>query len=103
MGMRAVSACGTGREPGVAKRIDVRDVACPLTWVRTRVALEQIAVGEALEVVLLAGEALENVPRTAEEEGHAVAGREPWPEAGRDAWRVLIVKGSPRHGTELLP
>lgn len=86
-----------------ARRVDVRDVACPLTWARTRVALEQIGAGETLEVLLLAGEALENVPRTAEEEGHSVARREPWPQAGRGAWLVLLVKGTPRPGSELLP
>ncbi len=86
-----------------ARRIDVRDVSCPLTWVRTRVALGHIGAGETLEVLLLAGEALENVPRTAEEEGHSVALREPWPEAGEGAWRVLLVKGAPRAVNELFP
>ena len=46
-------------------RVDVRDVACPLTWVRTRVALGRVGEGEAIEVLLLAGEPLENVPRAA--------------------------------------
>jgi TusA-related sulfurtransferase len=84
-------------------RVDVRGVACPMTWVRTRVALDRLAPGEALEVLLRAGEPLENVPRTAEEEGHRVAAREPWPEAGPDAWRLVLVKGSPAPGSELLP
>jgi tRNA 2-thiouridine synthesizing protein A len=83
--------------------IDVRDVACPLTWVRTRVALDRLAAGETLEVVLLAGEPLESVPRTAEEEGHRVALREPCPAAGQSAWRVVLVKGAPRRTSELLP
>lgn len=99
----APQAGGCAREPAVARRIDVRDVACPLTWVRTRVALDQIAAGEAVEVLLLAGEPLESVPRTAEEEGHAVARREPSPEAGRDAWRVVIVKRLAPPQDELLP
>ncbi len=102
--MAAPTQAGMGcREPAVARRIDVRDVACPLTWVRTRVALDQIAAGEALEVLLLAGEALESVPRTAEEEGHSVARRERWPEAGRDAWRVLLVKRRAPPGGGLMP
>lgn len=91
------------RGPAVAKRIDVRDVACPLTWVRTRVALEQIGAGQALEVLLLAGEAVQSVPRTAEEEGHEVALCEPWPDAGARAWRVLLVKGASRPRGGLLP
>ncbi len=76
-------------------RIDVRDVACPLTWVRTHVALSRLAAGDALEVILLAGEPLESVPRTAEEEGHRLASREPCPAAGEGAWRIVLVKGSP--------
>ena len=43
-----------------------------MTWVRTKVALERLATGETLEVRLPAGEALENVPRSAREAGHAV-------------------------------
>ncbi len=84
-------------------RVDVRDVVCPLTWVRTRVALDHVAPGEALEVILKAGEPLENVPRTAEEEGHRVVSREPWPDGGGDAWRVVLRKGAERPGNELLP
>ncbi len=82
-----------GGSAGVALRVDVRDVACPITWVRTRIALDRLRPGDALEVLLLAGEPLESVPRTAEEEGHRVAAREPCPEAGERAWRVVVVKG----------
>ncbi len=84
-------------------RVDVRDVVCPLTWVRTRVALDRVAPGEALEVILNAGEPLENVPRTAEEEGHRVVSREPWPDGGGGAWRVVLRKGAEPGGNDLLP
>lgn len=77
-------------------RVDVRGVRCPLTWVRTRVALEAVPEGGVLEVVLLEGEPLENVPRTAEEEGHRVLERSPFPEQGPGAWRVLLARGSGR-------
>lgn len=86
----------TGKAPSPRARVDVRDVACPLTWVRTHVALGRLGEGEALEVLLLEGEPLENVPRTAEEEGHRVAAREPWPSAGEGTWRIVLVKGAPR-------
>ena len=52
--------------------LDVTDVTCPLTWVRTKLALERLAPGEELVVVVNPGEALENVPRSAREAGHAV-------------------------------
>ena len=87
----------------LAKCIDVRDVGCPLTWVRTRIALDQLAVGQALEVLVLEGEPLDSVPRTAEEEGHLVSSLEPCPQAGQGTWRVLLVKGTARARSDLLP
>ena len=53
--------------------LDVTDVTCPLTWVRTKLALERLAPGDELAVRCRQGEALENVPRSAAEAGHEVA------------------------------
>ena len=53
--------------------LDIRDVTCPLTWVRTKLALERMAPGEELLVLVAGGEALENVPRSAREAGHEVS------------------------------
>lgn len=75
-----------------AASLDIRPYACPLTWVKTRIALEGLAAGEVLELLLAGGEPLENVPRSAELEGHAVLSREP---AG-DGWRLLLRKGEAR-------
>ena len=55
-----------------AHALDVTDVTCPLTWVRTKLALERLAPGDVLTVVVNLGEALENVPRSAAEAGHEV-------------------------------
>jgi TusA-related sulfurtransferase len=44
-----------------------------MTWVRTKLELERMAAGEALEVRCRRGEALENVPRSAREAGHDVS------------------------------
>ncbi len=87
----------------IAATVDIRGVACPMTWVRTRVALDRLALGERLEVLLSRGEGLENVPRTAEEEGHAVALREPVTGAGEGDWRVVLVKGGAPAAQGLLP
>ncbi len=75
-------------------RVDVRAYACPLTYVKTRIALERLAAGEALEVWLRAGEPLENVPRSAAEEGHRVLLAEPLAGGGEGEWRVVIEKGA---------
>jgi tRNA 2-thiouridine synthesizing protein A len=52
--------------------LDVTGLTCPMTWVRTKLELERIAPGEALEVRCAEGEALENVPRSAAAAGHDV-------------------------------
>jgi TusA-related sulfurtransferase len=44
-----------------------------MTWVKTKLALERLSPGDALEVICPAGEALENVPRSAREAGHEVS------------------------------
>jgi tRNA 2-thiouridine synthesizing protein A len=53
--------------------LDVTADTCPLTWVRTKLALERLGPGETLLVELPAGEALVNVPLSAAEAGHDVA------------------------------
>jgi len=54
------------------RTLDVSDLTCPMTWVRTKLELERLEVGEALEVRCAEGEALENVPRSAADAGHDV-------------------------------
>ena len=63
---------------------------------KTRIALERLAVGESLEVLLNAGEPLDNLPRSAAEEGHALLAAEPLPAEGAGTWRVVLRKGAPR-------
>ncbi len=80
-------------------RVDVREHACPLTWVKTRIALDRLARGEVLEVWLAAGEALESVPRSAREDGHRVVAVEPLGGASGGGFRVLVEKGAPQPAT----
>lgn len=75
-------------------RLDIRPFACPLTWVKTRIALEGLRQGEVLEILLADGEPLENVPRSAALEGHAELAREPAADGG---WRLLLRKGQLQH------
>jgi tRNA 2-thiouridine synthesizing protein A len=55
------------------ERLDVSDRLCPMTWVATKLALERLERGDVLEVSCAPGEALENVPRSAREDGHDVS------------------------------
>ena len=54
------------------RTLDVTGLTCPMTWVRTKLELERMAPGEALDVRCAEGEALENVPRSAADAGHDV-------------------------------
>ena len=53
-------------------RIDITREICPMTFVRTRLALDRLTPGEVLLVELRGGEPVRNVPRTLAEQGHAL-------------------------------
>jgi TusA-related sulfurtransferase len=53
-------------------RVDITNVVCPVTFVKTQVALEELDDGQVLEVRLNAGEPIQNVPRSLKDEGHKV-------------------------------
>ncbi|MDR1971129.1 MAG: sulfurtransferase TusA family protein [Treponema sp.] len=59
-------------EPQAAARVDITDVVCPVTFVKTLAALEELEDGQALEVRLNGGEPIQNVPRSLKDEGHKV-------------------------------
>jgi TusA-related sulfurtransferase len=52
--------------------LDITAEVCPMTFVRTRLALDRMTPGQVLLVKLRGEEPLRNVPRTAAEQGHAV-------------------------------
>lgn len=53
-------------------QLDITKEHCPMTFVRTKLKLAQIAEGDILEVLLSEGEPLDNVPRSATEQGYTV-------------------------------
>jgi len=52
--------------------IDITRDVCPMTFVKTRIALDRLAPGQTLLVRLRGEEPSRNVPRTATEQGHTV-------------------------------
>ncbi len=52
--------------------IDITKDHCPMTFVKTKLKLETLAKGDILRVKLNEGEPLENVPRSATEQGYTV-------------------------------
>lgn len=53
-------------------QVDITDVVCPVTFVKAKVALEELDDGEILAVRMNDGEPEQNVPRSIKEEGHQI-------------------------------
>ncbi len=67
------NAMNTETVPTDADRVlDITGEVCPMTFVRTRLALDALASGQVLLVLLRGDEPVRNVPRTATEQGHQV-------------------------------
>lgn len=87
-------ATGKGAPPATPLKaagaeLDLKGVACPLNFVKAKLRLEMLAVGETLSLVLDAGEPVENVPGSFRAEGQEVVETTDLKD-GR--WRVTIRK-----------
>jgi sulfite reductase beta subunit-like hemoprotein/TusA-related sulfurtransferase len=58
--------------PAEPVHIDLRGVKCPINYVKTKLVLDQMETGQVLEVLLDAGEACENVPKSVQNDGHHI-------------------------------
>ncbi len=67
--------------------LDLRRDICPITYVRTKLKLESMAPGAVLEIFLSSDEAIQGVPRSAQEDGHRVLTLEPQVDG---SWRLLL-------------
>lgn len=56
----------------IDQTLDITRDICPMTFVRTRLALDRLAPGQILRVLLRGDEPIRNVPATARQLGHAV-------------------------------
>lgn len=56
----------------IDKRINIKGEVCPYTLVKAKLAVEQIEVGQVLEVLLDWPEAAESIPKAMLNYGHTV-------------------------------
>ena len=52
--------------------VDITDGVCPATFVKAKVAIEELDDGQVLAVRMNDGEPVQNVPRSLKEEGHKI-------------------------------
>ena len=53
-------------------QVDITDKVCPLTFVKAKVAIEELDDGEVLAIRMNDGEPVQNVPRSFKEEGQQI-------------------------------
>ena len=75
------------------RTLDIRGQVCPLTFVRSKLAIEKLAIGEVLEIIVDHRPAAVNVPRSMEHEGQKVLKIE---QAGEKEWRLFVRKDRER-------
>ncbi|WP_420265772.1 sulfurtransferase TusA family protein [Candidatus Magnetominusculus dajiuhuensis] len=54
------------------KRIDIRGLKCPYTFVRSKLTLESMNVGEVLEILLNYPDAAVSIPKSMQDHGQRV-------------------------------
>jgi TusA-related sulfurtransferase len=72
------------------KAIDITAETCPMTFVRTRLALDTLQTGQILLVRLAGADPLANVPRAAADQGHDPLELTAQPDG---SWLLVIQKG----------
>jgi tRNA 2-thiouridine synthesizing protein A len=78
-----------GEEFTVTKTVDLKGQVCPYTFVRSKLAIEKMALGEVLEIILDHKPAVENVPKSMENEGQKVLKID---QTGEKEWHVFVRK-----------
>ncbi len=69
--------------------LDLKGTPCPLNYVKTKLKLEEMEIGEVLEVILDDGEPIRNVPLSLKQDGHEVLHQE---KIDDKHWRVIVKK-----------
>jgi len=75
--------------PAVTRELDITGEVCPYTFVKSKLVLEEMAVGEILKVIVDYPPAVENVPRSMRSEGQEVLAVRPLKDA---EWEIIIRK-----------
>ena len=72
--------------------LDLCGEVCPYTFIKSKMAIDELSAGQVLSVTLDNIESAGNVPRSLSQEGHKVLSVD---RAGKGTWRVLVRRNSP--------
>ncbi|SNZ16328.1 sulfurtransferase TusA family protein [Hydrogenobacter hydrogenophilus] len=71
------------------KELDIRGDVCPFTFVKSKLVLEQMQVGQILRVIVDYEPSAENVPKSMREEGQEVLAVN---QIGEGQWEIIVRK-----------
>lgn len=75
----------------IDKEIDLKGEVCPYTFVKSKLAIEEMLPGQVLSVIVDYLPATQNVPRSMENEGNDILKVEKLDDSD---WQIVIRKGS---------
>jgi len=89
--MLGVRPCDEGDvvELTIDVELDLRDEVCPYTYVKSRLALEELESGQVLRITVDHPPAAHNVPRALRNEGHEVLDVA---QAAESTWVITVRK-----------
>jgi len=68
-------------------RLDVTSEVCPISYVKTKLQLEEMEPGQVLETIIRGPKSLRNITRSCPDDGFEILSRE---EIAPGIWRCLI-------------
>lgn len=77
------------QESSPDKSINIKGFVCPITFVKSKLAIESMEVGEILEILLDSEEASRNIPKSMQDHGQTVLNIE---KINDTDWILLIRK-----------
>ena len=72
--------------------LDITSLVCPMTFVRTKLAVERLSSGQVLEVRMNFGEPSRNVPASLREHGYVIADPQPENSESPEGVQRLLVR-----------
>ena len=76
--------------PETNQEIDLRGEVCPYTFVKSKLALEEMSPGQVLSIIVDHEPATKNVPRSMENEGNEIIGVD---KLNDSDWKIVVRKG----------
>lgn len=73
----------------VSRELDLKGEVCPFTFVKSKLIVEQMNIGEVLRVILDYKPSVENVPKSFQMEGQEVVAVN---QIGDNLWEILVRK-----------